>query len=431
MDFSKICLVKQHFPDRSIADIPTDVRTQLELAGFARQLKPGARIAIGAGSRGISKIATILRAVVDYWKEKGARPFIFPAMGSHGAATAEGQARVLAHYGIQEEAMGCPIVSSLDVVPTGRTPEGIETFMDRHAYESDGVLMVNRVKWHTDFSGKLESGLCKMAAIGVGKLAGAQQYHAFGHRLGLEQVIRSVYRQVAKSGKMLGGLAILEDAYHQPGKLAAVRADELEQREEELLELVKSWMGRVPVETLDLLIVDQMGKNISGTGMDTKVINRSIHGGGNCFTTAPIVHRVFAREMHDMSYGNAVGVGSADVISDRLLAKIDWDATYVNSLTACTPPGIRTPIHFPTDYECVSKIGRTAGRLDLRDLTIGWIANTNELGLLALSENLFDEIRKNPGVEVVSEPMELPFNAEGNLPYLDKLVAVAAAKARA
>lgn len=417
----RICLVKQNLPDRSIHDIPTETREQLELADFASRVKPGARVAIGAGSRGISSINTILRAVVDYWKEHGARPFIFPAMGSHGGATAEGQASVLAHYGIVEQSMGCPIVSSLDVVSTGRTPEGIETFMDRQAYESDGVLMVNRVKWHTDFGGKIESGLCKMSAIGVGKLAGAQQYHAFGHRLGLEQVIRSVYRQVAKSGKLLGGLAILEDATHAPAKLVAVRTEELEQREEQLLELVKSWMARIPVETLDLLIVDQMGKNISGTGMDTKVVNRSIHGGANCFTTAPFIHRVFAREMSDLSFGNAVGVGLADVVTDRLLAKIDWDATYLNSLTACTPPGIQTPIHFPTDRECATKIGRTAGRLNLGEVTIGWIANTNELGRLALSENLLGEIGKKPHLEVVSEPMDLPFDAQGNLPPLGEL----------
>jgi hypothetical protein len=278
------------------------------------------------------------------------------------------------------------------------------------------VLMVNRVKWHTDFSGKIESGLCKMSAIGIGKLAGAQQYHAFGHRIGLEQVIRSVYRQVAKSGKLLGGLAVLEDANHAPAKLVAVRSEELEPREEQLLELVKSWMARVPVETLDLLIVDQMGKNISGTGMDTKVVNRNIHGGGNCFDTAPFIHRVFAREMSDLSCGNAVGVGLADIVNDRLLAKIDWDATYLNSLTACTPPGIRIPIHFPTDRECATKIGPTAGRLDLTELTIGWIANTNELRRLALSENLLGEIGKDARLEILSEPVELPFDAEGNLP---------------
>lgn len=276
MPFSRIVLVRQHFPDRSVKDIPAEVRRQLSASGFARRLKPGDRVAIGVGSRGITNIATIVRAVVDFWKDAGMRPFLFPAMGSHGAATAEGQADVLAHYGIHEATMGCPVISSLDVVPLGSTPEGIETFMDRNAYESDGVMVVGRVKWHTDFSGKIESGLFKMIAIGLGKFAGAQRYHTYAYRMGLEQVIRSAGRQALASGKILGGLAILEDANHNTGKLEAVPVESMEQREEQLQDLVKSWMGRIPVKAVDVLIVDEIGKNISGAGMDTKVINRSI-----------------------------------------------------------------------------------------------------------------------------------------------------------
>ena len=196
MPFSKMLLVRQNFPDRRVADIRGTVRHELHQAGFAGRLKPGARVAIGVGSRGIANIATIVRSVVDTWKDAGMQPFLFPAMGSHGAATAEGQADVLAHYGIHAAAMGCPVISSIDVVPLGRTPEGIETFMDRNAFESDGVMLVGRVKWHTDFSGKIESGLYKMMAIGLGKFAGAQRYHTHAYRMGLEQVIRSVGRQV-------------------------------------------------------------------------------------------------------------------------------------------------------------------------------------------------------------------------------------------
>src|ERR1044071_7649212 len=251
MQFPRIFAVRQNFPDRRIADVAGEVRKQLSGSPFASRLKPGSRVAIGVGSRGISNIATIARAVVDYWKSAGMRPFIFPAMGSHGAATAEGQADVLAHYGIIEETMGCPIVSSLDVVPVGTTPEGIRTFMDRNAYESDGVMLVGRVKWHTDFAGKIESGLFKMMAIGLGKFAGAQHYHTYAYRMGLERVIRTVGRQVLKSGRILGGLAILEDANHNTAKLEAVPVEMMEELEQELLELTKSWMGRIPVEALD------------------------------------------------------------------------------------------------------------------------------------------------------------------------------------
>jgi hypothetical protein len=242
---TRLYLVRQNFPDRRIIDIPAEVARQLQAADFASRVKPGARIGIGVGSRGISNIATIVRAVADYWKSAGMRPFIFPAMGSHGAATAEGQADVLAHYGMIEETMGCPIVSSLEVVPVGKTPEGISTFMDRSAYESDGVMLVGRVNWHTDFAGKIESGLFKMMAIGLGKFAGAQHYHTYAYKMGLDRVIRSIGRQVLKSGKILGGLAILEDAYHNTGKLDAVPVEAMEQREEELLSLAKSWMGRL------------------------------------------------------------------------------------------------------------------------------------------------------------------------------------------
>ena len=239
MQFPRMLPVRQNFPDRRIQDIPGEVNRQLGSSGFAERLKPGSRIALGVGSRGITNIATIARSVVDYWKSRGFRPFIFPAMGSHGAATAEGQADVLAHYGIHEATMGCPVVSSLEVVSLGKTSDGIEAFMDRNAFESDAVMLIGRVKWHTDFAGKIESGLFKMMAIGLGKFAGAQRYHTYAYKLGLEHVIRSVGRQVLKTGKIVGGLAILEDAHHNTAQLTAVPVERMEQQEEELLALAK------------------------------------------------------------------------------------------------------------------------------------------------------------------------------------------------
>src|SRR5690242_8946666 len=263
MRFPRLLVIRQKFPDRHIPDVAAEVHKRLCASEFASRLKPGSRVAIGVGSRGIHNIATIVRNVVDYWKSQGMKPFLFPAMGSHGAASAEGQADVLAHYGITESTMGCPLVSQLEVVSLGKTPDGIETFMDKAAYESDGVMLVGRVKWHTDFAGKIESGLFKMMAIGLGKFAGAQRYHAYAYRLGLEHVIRSIGRQVLNSGKILGGLAVLEDAYHNTAKLDAVPVESMEQREEENLALVKTWMGRVPAD-LDILVLDEIGKNISG-----------------------------------------------------------------------------------------------------------------------------------------------------------------------
>src|SRR5712692_9354501 len=241
MHLPRLLRIRQNFPDRALSDIAGSVRRELESAGWTARVKPGSRIAIGVGSRGITNIATIVRTVVDFWKSRGMRPFLIPVMGSHGAATAEGQADVLAHYGIIEQTMGAPVVSSLEVVSLGSTPEGIEVVMDRTAFESDGVMLVSRVKWHTDFDGKLESGVHKMMAIGLGKFAGAQRYHTFAVRLGHEQVIRSVGRKVLSTSKMLGGLAILEDAYHSTAEVHALGVEGMERREEELLARVKSW----------------------------------------------------------------------------------------------------------------------------------------------------------------------------------------------
>jgi len=411
-------LVRQKYPDRRIADIPDAVRRELTKASPATRLKPGSRVAIGVGSRGIRDLSQVVGAVVRYWKEAGMQPFLFPAMGSHGGATAEGQASVLAHYGITESSMGCPIVSQLEVVSLGKTTDGIEAFMDRTAYESDGVMLINRIKWHTDFSGAIESGLFKMMAIGVGKLAGAQRYHAYGHRLGLEYVIRTVGRQTLRSDKILGGVAILEDAYHQIGKIDFVAAAEMEKREEENLALVKSWMAKIPLD-LDLLVVDEMGKHISGMGMDTKIINRSHRGEYNPFADAPRIERIFARELSELSYGNALGIGAADVVTDRLVRAIDTHNTWINALTASNPSGAHTPIHYPTDRECIERILPTAGKVDLSQATIGWIRNTLELARIALSENLRGAIAKNPLLEIEGAiPME--FDNTGNLlsPFL-------------
>jgi hypothetical protein len=414
MAFSKMLTVLQNFPDRRLPDVAGAVRQELEKASFAQRVVPGATIAIGVGSRGIANIAAITRAVVDYWKAKGAHPFIFPAMGSHGAGTAEGQADVLAHYGIIEETMGCPIRSSLETVPLGATPEGINTFLDRHAAGSDGIMLIGRVKWHTDFEGRIESGLFKMMAIGLGKWTGAQHYHTHAYKIGLEATIRSIGRKMLETGKILGGLAILEDAYHNTGQVTAVPVEVMEQREEELLALVKSWMGKIPMD-LDLLVIDENGKNISGAGMDTKVVNRSVEGGSNLWSVAPRIERVFVRSLSKQSYGNAAGIGMADIVTDRLVDMIDLKSTYINTLTASSPGCGSIPIHFPTDKECMERIATTCGKFDQAQIRIGRIRNTMELTPIVLSENLRSEIEANPLLEIAGPPYHLEFDSVGNL----------------
>jgi hypothetical protein len=423
MNFPRFVGAEQSFPNRAIANIEEHIRQELTSSGVAKRVPKGARIAIGVGSRGVANIARITKATVNFWKEQGAQPFIIPAMGSHGAATAEGQSDVLAHYGIHEATMGVPVVSSLEVVPLGTTPEGIETFMDKNAYDADGVFLLARVKWHTDFDGAIESGLFKMMAIGLGKFAGAQRYHTFAYRMGLELMIRSVGASVFTSGKVLGGLAIQEGAFHETAGLTAVSTAQglasMIAEEEAILKKVKSWMAKLPAPEIDILIVDEIGKNISGAGMDTKVINRGVQGQYNPWPNTPHVHRIYARGLSALTYNSAVGLGMADVVHDRLVNNVDWKPTYINSLTASTPACIRTPIHYPSDRQALEAIAPTVGKQDLSQVTYCRIVNTMELIHLEVSENLLPTVNSN--VKAISAPFELKFDASGNLPESEGL----------
>jgi hypothetical protein len=407
--------VRQNFPRRALPDIAGEVRRELDASGIAATLAGGARVAIGAGSRGVSNISTITRTVVEFFRTNGFRPFIFPAMGSHGGGTADGQAGTLAHYGITEATMGCPIVSSLDVLSLGESSLGVETFVSRDAWNADAIFLINRVKWHTSFAGPLESGLTKMAAIGLGKLAGAITSHSHARSLGMDRVIRSSGELIFGTGKVLGGLAILEDATHETAQIAVLPAAQLIDREEELLSLVKSWMPRIPVPAVDILIVDEIGKNISGTGMDLKVVNRGVHGQYNPWPNTPRVERIFIRSLSPHSGGNAVGVGLADVVHDDVLPCVDLRVSGLNARTSGSLATVRIPLHFPSDRECIDLLTATVGKLDPAEVTIAWIHNTLELSALALSENLRSGIDANPALEVTGSAFPGEFDEVGNL----------------
>jgi len=408
---NRLLLVRQGFPDRRLPDVRGEARHQLELSGFAEKVRPGGCVAIGVGSRGVANIGAIVQSVAEYWRDHGIAPFVVPAMGSHGAATPEGQADVLARFGITERSLGCPIVSRADVVSLGKTEDGIEVFMDASAYGADGLLIVSRVKWHTTFDGRIESGLMKMLSIGLGKFAGAQKYHAHAQRTGLEHVIRTVGRRVLATGTVIGGLAIVEDAHHSTAKLEAVPAEGLEQREEDILALAKSWMPRLPCD-LDVLIVDEMGKNISGTGMDAKVVNRGPACEYNPWPSLPSIRRIFVRNLDPQTHGNALGIGIADVTTDRLVRGIDWEPTRVNALSSGIPSRIRVPAHFPTDRECLAWVAATAGKTDIDDVTYGWIRNTLEIDRLAVSCNLRTALA---GLAQVEDEIDVTWDDAGNL----------------
>jgi len=387
----------------------------MEAAAWTRRVPAGSRIAVGVGSRGIRNIDVIAKAAVEFWKSRGVQPFIVPVMGSHGAATAQGQADVLAHYGIDESTMGVPVESSLEVVQVGTTPEGIEVSMDRRAFESDGVMLCGRVKWHTDFEGSLESGIHKMMAIGLGKWEGAKRYHSWALKIGMGQVIRSVGSAMLATGKMLGGLAILEDAYHDTAEVHALGAESMAEREEELLRRVKGWKPNLPVREVDLLILDEIGKDISGAGMDTKVVNRGGGHGPNNWRGVPTVHRIFLRDLSGNTYGNAIGMGLADIVHDRLVKKVDFQATWVNALTSSvTSPGF-TPLHFATDRECLERVLPTCGKLDPAACSIIWIRNTLDLSYMLASENLLEELAANDSISLEGKAAALPFDPSGDL----------------
>jgi hypothetical protein len=414
MGFSPLVPVHQSFPSRALKDVHAAVGEALADSRLGAALKPGARVAIAAGSRGIANIALITRAVVDHFRRLGCRPFIFPAMGSHGGGTAAGQLDVLAHYGITEAAMGCPVLSSLEVVDLGRTPDGLPVFMDRMAFESDAVFLVNRVKWHTTFDAPIQSGLVKMAAIGLGKLQGATHYHRYAVRLGLGPVIRSVGRHVLQSGKILGGLAILEDAHHATAKVVALPAAEIEAGEEKLLAEALSWMPRILFDSVDILIVDEVGKHISGVGMDSKVVNRHPYGGVNPWSWAPRILRIYVRDLAPLSYGNAVGIGMADMISERLFSKIDWHATRVNALAASNTAACRVPLRAQSDREALDTLATLVGRDSLADVTCVWIHNTLELSRFLATENLL-QADLPAGVARAGDARPWPFDQTGNL----------------
>jgi len=272
---------------------------------------------------------------------------------------------------------------------------------------------VARVKWHTTFAGAIESGLMKMLSIGMSKFAGAQKYHVYAQRLGLEHVIRTAARHVLAGGKVVGGLAIVEDAHHHTARVEAVPAAGLEQREEAILALAKSWMPALPCD-VDVLIVDAMGKNISGTGMDAKVVNRGPASEYDAWPSLPSVRRIFVRDLDPGTHGNALGIGLADVTTDRLVRGIDWQSTRVNALSSGLPSRIRVPAHFPTDRESLAWVAATVGKIDLEQVTYAWIRDTLALDRLAISTNLRDALAARGNVDIENE-IDVPWDASGNL----------------
>jgi hypothetical protein len=403
--------VRQRFTGPRLADIPAGVRTALGAAGLP--IKRGDSVAVGAGSRGIANIAAIVRATVDELKARGARPFIFPAMGSHGGATAEGQRNVLAHYGITEETMGCEIRASMDVVQVGEAL-GLPVWQDRIAAEADWIGLVNRIKPHTDFKGSIESGLFKMMTIGLGKYRGAIQYHRANVTHGYETVITAVGREVLAKARIGFGLGIVENGYDETARVEAFAAGDLEAGERRLLKEAREWMARLPFSPIDVLVVEEMGKNISGAGMDTNVIGRPSNP-HEPFPADPKILWIAALDLTEESYGNATGIGNADFTTRRLVEKIDMKMTLINCITACSPNGAKVPATYDTDREAIETALSCIGLTPPEKARVIRVKNTLLLGEIECSEAYGPEIAKRSDLEVIGEGRPLSFDAAGRI----------------
>jgi hypothetical protein len=412
MTFPRMFRVKQRFEGPTLHDIPAAVRDTMRSLRLQDRVKPGQTVAITAGSRGIANIDRITRAVVDELKTLGLKPFIVPTMGSHGEATGEGQRKILEHYGITESSMGCPIKSSMEVVRIGEV-KGTPVFCDKNAWEADHIAVVARVKTHTDFDAEIESGLFKMMAIGLGKQHGAEQYHRAGHHYSYAEIFPLVGKAVLDTGHILFGLGIVENGYDETAKVQALLPKDFWEGEKALLRDSKTWMAKLPFEKIDLLIVDEMGKDVSGAGMDPNVIGRpSVQKAPEY----PKVQRLFVRDITPACEGNAVGVGMADMTTKRLVSKINYVAMHMNAITSGVTEAAKVPMAFETDREAIEIALGMIGLTSPEQATVVRIKNTLLLAEMDVSEALLPQVKAHDRLSIVSGPAPLAFDGKGNLP---------------
>jgi hypothetical protein len=415
--------VRQKFDRPRVDDVPGEVERRLAGLNLGNKIRPGQSVAITAGSRGIANIAQIIRAICTHVKSLDAKPFIVPAMGSHGGGTAEGQLRVLTSYGITEEFCGCPIRASMDTEIIGQAAEGFSVHVDRHAAAADHVVLCGRIKPHTDFSGDIESGLMKMMLLGLGKHNGAKVYHRAFQDFSFAQIVRSVAARVLERCRIVAGVAIVENAYDETALIEAIAPAEIESREKALLVLAKQWMPRLPFPTVDILIIDEMGKNISGAGIDTNVVGRKHYASKAAEDEFPKVRRIIVRSLAEASHGNACGLGMAEFCTTRLLEQHDRHATWTNILTSGHLEMVKYPLHYDTDCEILDAALPTIGLTEPMDAKILWIKNTLQLAEVECSVTYLEAAKQRADLEVLTPLRDLPLDAAGNLPrFMDSSV---------
>ncbi|MDB5385850.1 MAG: hypothetical protein JWM11_1496 [Planctomycetaceae bacterium] len=415
MAFPRMIRVRQNFEAPKVNDIPKEVDLQLSGLNLATRVKPGQSVAITAGSRGIANIAVIIKAAVQHFQKLGALPFIVPAMGSHGGGTAEGQRAIIEGYGVTEEFCGCPIKASMETVIVGETPHGVPVHFDKHARGADHVLVCGRIKPHTNFVGDIESGLHKMMLIGLGKHNGAKIYHRAIMDYSWIEIVRSVADEVIKNCKVVAGLGIVENAYDETGLIAAVAPEQFFQREKELLVLAKQWLPRLPFRHVHLLIIDEIGKNISGTGMDTNVIGRKYNDHKATERDDTTVKTVFVRGLTEATHGNACGIGMAEFTNSKTIAQVDRRITAINSITGGHAPAAALPIAFDTDREVLENALTTIGLTTPENAKVIQITDTLHMAEVLVSEAYLPEIQKRPDLQILGPATEMQFDADGNL----------------
>ncbi|CAH0133157.1 lactate racemase domain-containing protein [Peribacillus sp. Bi134] len=399
----KMVKVRQKFLAPHIADVAGEVKKAIKEAGVLSRINEDDRVAIAVGSRGVADLPTLVRETVAAVKEAGGNPFIVPAMGSHGGATAEGQIDVLLQLGISEESVGASILSSMEVIKLDELPNGLPVYIDKLAYESDKIIVINRIKPHTAFRGPVESGLMKMITIGLGKQKGAEAAHAYSFKYMAEHVPEMAKISLAKA-PIIFGLATIENAYDKPAKIVAVPAEELEEVEPGLLLEAKSLMPKIHFDSIDVLIVNELGKDISGDGMDPNIT-------GNFATPyatgGPEVKRTVVLGLTEKTHGNANGIGMADMTTKAVMNEIEWEKGYANALTSTVTDVVKLPMCLDTQELAVKAAIKTCNAFNLNKVRVVRINNTLEIGEIWISESMMEEALKNKNLEILSEPEEL------------------------
>ncbi|MFZ7104842.1 MAG: lactate racemase domain-containing protein [Peptococcaceae bacterium] len=420
MIFPKMLKVRQKLADRKVDSIPEKIRLELGGIGIQDKINQGDSIAITVGSRGVRNIDVITKEVVHCLENYGAKPFIIPAMGSHGGATPEGQANVLAHYGVTEEYIGAPIKATMEVVEIGQTVDGLKVYLDRYASEADHILVMNRVKPHTDFFGEIESGLHKIMTIGLGKHKGARYYHQAAVEYGLGHIIYTVGQTVLRNTSILCGIGIVENGYDETAEIKAILPAEFERQEKELLKKAQEFIAKLPFDYIDVLIVDQIGKDISGTGMDTNVTGRMMAPLFTPEPEIPSIKRILVSDLTKDTDGNALGIGAADFCNTRIIEKIDKHVMYTNGLTGLVPEKVRLPMDFPTDKEMLTAALQTIGLVGTEKARVVHIKDTLHMEYLELSTAFAEQLKNRNDLIVISGPEDIKFDNKGNFVFIEE-----------